>query len=92
MAVHGAVEIALVGDPARHEFQQLLVTVGEHYVPSRVLAGGTPGSAGGVALLENRDMIEGKPTAYVCKGYVCERPVTTAADLWELLGSAARAS
>ncbi|HET9454422.1 MAG TPA: hypothetical protein VFO66_09075, partial [Gemmatimonadaceae bacterium] len=91
MAVHGAVEIALVGDPAQYEFQQLLVTVGERYIPSRVLAGGPPGSATGVPLMENREAIDGKPTAYVCRGYVCERPVTTPADLWEQLGSAARA-
>ena len=32
----------------------------------------------GVPLLADRPLIDGAPTAYVCRGFVCDRPVTTA--------------
>jgi hypothetical protein len=35
----------------------------------------------GVPLLADRPMQDGRPTAYVCRGFVCDRPVTTEADL-----------
>jgi len=34
-----------------------------------------------VPLLEGRGLVAGKAAAYVCRGLVCERPVTTADDL-----------
>jgi uncharacterized protein YyaL (SSP411 family) len=36
-------------------------------------------------LLEGRGLVEGRPAAYVCAGFVCQRPVTTARELSELL-------
>ncbi len=36
-------------------------------------------------LLMGRSMVDGKPTAYVCQNYTCQRPVTTAKELAELL-------
>jgi uncharacterized protein YyaL (SSP411 family) len=36
-------------------------------------------------LLEGRDAPEGEATAYLCKQFICERPVATAAELAELL-------
>ena len=39
----------------------------------------------GVPLLADRPLREGLPTAYVCKGFVCERPVTSLDDLMERL-------
>lgn len=35
----------------------------------------------GIPLLEGRGPVEGQAAAYVCRGFVCERPVTDAADL-----------
>jgi hypothetical protein len=46
-----------------------------------VLAGGPPEAAGGVALLADRPLQDGRATAYVCRHYVCERPVTSAVEL-----------
>ena len=34
-----------------------------------------------IPLLENRKMIDGKPTAYVCENFVCRKPVTDSEDL-----------
>jgi uncharacterized protein YyaL (SSP411 family) len=39
----------------------------------------------GRALLADRPAIDGAPTAYVCRGFVCDRPVTSADLLAGLL-------
>jgi hypothetical protein len=38
-------------------------------------------AAAGMPLLEGRAAIDGKPTAYVCRHYTCELPVTERAAL-----------
>jgi len=45
---------------------------------------GRPDQAG-VPLLADRALLGGAPTAYVCRGFVCDRPVTDPADLRALL-------
>ncbi|HET7457561.1 MAG TPA: thioredoxin domain-containing protein [Gemmatimonadaceae bacterium] len=93
MAVHGAVEVAIVGDPEGDDFRALAATVAREYVPSLALAGGKPGddadSALGdrhaIALLEGRPAVGGAATAYVCRQYVCESPATTPEALGERL-------
>jgi uncharacterized protein YyaL (SSP411 family) len=76
LAVYGAVEIALVGDRESPGFRALEHEVAAHYVPSLVLAGGAPNEADIVALLRDRTAIDGAATAYVCRHYACEAPVT----------------
>jgi uncharacterized protein YyaL (SSP411 family) len=34
-----------------------------------------------IPLLEGRTAVDGRPAAYVCRGFVCERPVTDPAAL-----------
>jgi uncharacterized protein YyaL (SSP411 family) len=81
MAVRGAVELALVGDPARPDFRALADAVAEHYVPALVIAGGRPGETGDVALLAGRPAAGGRATAYLCRQYTCDAPVTEPAAL-----------
>jgi uncharacterized protein len=76
MLVDGAVELALVGDPASQEFRALERTAAERYVPSLVVAGGE-GRDNSAALLAGREMREGRATAYVCRSYACDEPVTS---------------
>ena len=40
-----------------------------------------PGSPSSVPLLADRPLIHDAPAAYVCRGYVCDRPVTSTDDL-----------
>jgi len=73
-------EIAVVGDPSDPATRALVdeVTV-KRFLPNRVLAVAEPGdhrSHDAVALLRNRAMIDGHPTAYVCEHFVCRLPVT----------------
>ncbi|HYE91949.1 MAG TPA: hypothetical protein VEA38_13050, partial [Terriglobales bacterium] len=53
------------------------------YLPNRVVAGGVAGdpAAQSLPLLEGREAIGGKPTAYVCRNYACDLPVTDRAAL-----------
>jgi uncharacterized protein YyaL (SSP411 family) len=94
MAIHGAVEVALVGTVERADFLALARAVAARHVPALVLAGGPPDEARDVALLAGRPMLDGMATAYVCRAYACDQPTadpdTLAAQL-ERAGSAGSA-
>ena len=85
MSINGAVELAIVGDPASDDFRRLERTAAERYVPSLVVAGGVPRVDRDVALLLGREARGGRATAYVCRNYTCEEPATTRAQLDEQL-------
>jgi uncharacterized protein YyaL (SSP411 family) len=91
MELYGAIEVALIGERSHHGFTLLERTVSERYVPSLVLAGGNFGWRSTIKLLEDRPLIDDKPTAYVCRNYTCDRPVTKPALLASQLDNAARA-
>jgi uncharacterized protein len=66
---HGPLQIAIAGDsPA------LLTAAHRHAPGGAVIIAGTPDST---PLLADRPLVDGAPAAYVCHGYVCDRPVTT---------------
>ncbi len=67
-------EVAIVGPGA----EPLLRVVHGAYRPHVVLAGGV---ADGVPLLEGRTPVQGRAAAYVCERFVCQAPVTSAAEL-----------
>jgi uncharacterized protein YyaL (SSP411 family) len=69
-----------VGD----ELGPLERVVRDSFRPHLVLAGGEPD---GVPLLEGRDPVEGRPTAYVCQQFLCRAPVTEPGELEELLAT-----
>jgi uncharacterized protein YyaL (SSP411 family) len=92
MELNGAIEVALVGGPGDPAFQALERIVAEQYVPSLVLAAGSGEGEGLVKLLEGRSQQGGKPTAYVCRGYTCDAPVTEPQALTRQLDSAPRVS
>jgi uncharacterized protein YyaL (SSP411 family) len=92
MAVHGAVEVALSGDPSSADFRALADAVSADYVPSLVLAGGisSTGASRGIALLADKPPRDNRATAYVCRQYLCEEPVSDPADLPAQLARASR--
>jgi uncharacterized protein YyaL (SSP411 family) len=52
------------------------------YLPNRVVVAGAEGGApAGFPLLEGRPAVGGRPTAYVCRRYACQTPVTEPGDL-----------
>jgi uncharacterized protein len=73
------VEVAVVGpnDAARAE----LVLLAHQLAPAgSVIVAGMPDQPG-LALLNDRPMINKQPTAYVCRHFVCKLPVTSVEDL-----------
>ncbi|MBL8153665.1 MAG: thioredoxin domain-containing protein [Anaerolineae bacterium] len=87
MLVDGVDEVAVVGDPARAETQALLEIIQKPYRPNVITALSPDGAAGAetIPLLRDRTARQGQPTVYVCRGFVCQMPVTTAADTARLL-------
>jgi uncharacterized protein YyaL (SSP411 family) len=78
------VEVALVAPRRVDEVAGLAREAFGRYLPNLVAAGAIdnhPQTAAGIPLLEGRGAIDGKPTAYVCRSYACELPVTDAAAL-----------
>ncbi len=77
---HGRVrEVALVADDGT-----LARVVRARYRPHVVLAGGDPDD---VPLLAGRDARGGRPTAYVCEGFVCREPTTDPEELASTLAA-----
>ena len=73
------VEVAVVGpdEAARAE----LVLLAHQLAPAgSVIVAGMPDQPG-LALLNDRPMINKQPTAYVCRHFVCKLPVTSVEDL-----------
>jgi uncharacterized protein YyaL (SSP411 family) len=69
-------EVAILGDPAQPATQHLLTPLRQGYHPRMVLASSAyPPPAGSPALLGERPLLNGKPTAYVCRGFICQQPV-----------------
>ncbi|HUP34982.1 MAG TPA: thioredoxin domain-containing protein [Candidatus Limnocylindria bacterium] len=72
-------EVALVWTAgAERAAAPLAETVFCRYQPNRVVVGAAAGSpaAVGLPLLADRGAVDGRPTAYVCRRYVCQLPVT----------------
>jgi uncharacterized protein YyaL (SSP411 family) len=78
--VSGPFEIAIVGEDT-----DLLDTARRLAPPGAVIVAGEANRPG-VPLLRGRRLLDGLPTGYVCRGFVCDRPVTSAADLAAQLG------
>ncbi len=74
----GPYEIAVVTpDPGGEP----LVHAAHRYAPpGAVVVAGRPDQPG-VPLLAGRQLVDGQATAYVCRGFVCDRPVTGVDDL-----------
>jgi uncharacterized protein YyaL (SSP411 family) len=77
-ALADAVEVAVVGSPGDAATQALLAPAATGFRPNQVLAVAADPAATSVPLLRDRSMVEGMPTAYVCRGFACRLPVTTA--------------
>jgi uncharacterized protein YyaL (SSP411 family) len=92
MEINGAIEVALVGDVKSAAFKALEQAVAERYVPSLVLAGGAVKTSSHIKLLEDRPLVDGTPTAYVCRSYTCDRPVTEPNALSDQLNKASTPS
>jgi hypothetical protein len=81
-AVRGPLQIAVACDPDRSE----LLTAARALAPGGAIVVG--GRADSTELLAGRDRVGGRDAAYVCRGRVCDLPVTTPQDLAAALSRA----
>ena len=71
-------EIAIVGPAESDDTRALRRAVFGRFLPNRVVAGASgPVDGESIPLLQDRPLRDGRPTAYVCEGYVCQAPVTS---------------
>ena len=82
-------QVVIVGEMDDQRTQELLAEVRRQFRPDSVLALLDPNdparSTTDLSLFEGRTMIDGEPTAYVCRDYVCELPVTSPTALRQQL-------
>jgi len=77
----GSKEIVIVGEKEN----ELARAAGLAYIPNAIVVQSENHEGDALPLLEGRQMIEGKPTAYVCENFVCQRPVTTVEEFLSLV-------
>ena len=89
----GPDEIAVVGPPQDERTRALhraallgappgaVIALGDGAGPAAAAAGVTGGGESRIPLLSGRGLVGGQPAAYVCRGFTCRLPVTTADDL-----------
>jgi hypothetical protein len=76
----GPRQVAVVGPPDDPGTRALHRVALAATAPGAVLATGSPDTAG-LPLLADRPLIGGGPAAYVCRGFVCDRPTTDPSEL-----------
>jgi len=85
MYAHGATDVVVVGAPADPRTRALWRSVAACFVPHGVLVHAIPRDADPLVPARDRPERDGKPTAYVCRGFTCSAPVTEPQELAALL-------
>ncbi|WP_069164615.1 thioredoxin domain-containing protein [Nocardia altamirensis] len=76
-ALRGPLQVAIANEPPSNPSE--LLTIARATAPGgTVILAAPPNSA---PLLADRPLLNGEPAAYVCRGTVCDLPVSTAAEL-----------
>jgi uncharacterized protein YyaL (SSP411 family) len=76
------VELAVISKPGDAETTRLLEVVRARYLPNRLIAvAPSAGDGPATPLLADRRALNGKATAYLCEGFVCQAPTTDPAEL-----------
>jgi len=80
-------EVALLGDIQNSLMQELIQAVWSRYRANALVAiSSFPPDNESPALLHNRQLVNHLPTAYVCRGFVCQRPVNSPQDMLAMIG------
>jgi uncharacterized protein YyaL (SSP411 family) len=83
-------EVAVVGELDDPDTRALLDVAAGGYAPSRVVAASPlEGRVSAIPLLHDRPRLRGRPTAFVCRGFACQTPVTDPDALREQLAEQA---
>ncbi|HEU4543281.1 MAG TPA: thioredoxin domain-containing protein [Jiangellaceae bacterium] len=81
--VSGPAEVAIVGPVTDPRTSELRAAALRSTSPGAAIVAGDPTdpAAQDVPLLRDRPLVGGAPAAYVCRGFVCERPAIDPAEL-----------
>ncbi len=82
--LEGPVELALVGKKGTADLEALRREVAKHYLPNRIQAIYDPTArdgAEGLPLLEGKGLVNGKAALYICRGFACQTPLTSLAEV-----------
>ncbi|MFO0984310.1 MAG: thioredoxin domain-containing protein, partial [Planctomycetota bacterium] len=81
----GPAQTLVLIDDGSDQARQMRREVTQSFFPRLTLAGtrldASPGDADVAAILAGKQPLQGKATAYLCEGFACKAPVTTAAEL-----------
>ena len=92
-AVTAPIEVAVIGEPDDPATEALWARVTSRLLPASVVVRARPerGAADLTPLLTDREVLDGRPTAYVCEYYACRQPTASpdqlSAQLDEALGA-----
>ncbi|MFQ3536826.1 MAG: thioredoxin domain-containing protein [Aggregatilineales bacterium] len=86
LLVHGLQEVAIIGAPDSPQTAALLEVVRRGYYPNAIVAYTADESEVFPPLLGERVLLNGQPTAYVCRQFTCQLPVNTPEALRAQLG------
>jgi hypothetical protein len=79
-------EVAIIGELGNPKTQELLKTLWKDYRPRQVTAiSAYPPKPGSPVLLNDRPQLNDQPTAYVCQGFVCLKPVNSPIEMEDQL-------
>jgi uncharacterized protein YyaL (SSP411 family) len=79
-------QVAMVYETNLVDAEELLQKIRATYRPNMIVAASSyPPSSMAPSLLSDRPLKEGKSTVYVCEGFVCKMPVTSVAEVQNLL-------
>jgi len=77
LALHDIFEVAIVAEPEDTRISSLVDIIWSSYRPNIIAAIGSPSHGDTIpALLNQRMLLDGAPTAYVCQNFTCLQPVT----------------
>lgn len=90
-AIGPSFEVAIAGERDAEETQAMLRALGTRFLPNAVIVLRPPGESPEISEIaswtEKLGVIDGRPTAYVCRGWACELPTTDAATMLERLSA-----
>jgi len=83
--LEGPSEIVLVGEASAADTEALALALAQRYLPNRVIALSSPARPNQTPLARDKAAIDGRATAYVCRNFACQRPVSEPSEMLELL-------